>query len=227
MSVQYITKEQLIAFGWRGITDAMLDDLNYTLERYDITTPTRIAHFISQCGHESGLGKYTKELASGSAYEGRKDLGNKYPGDGPRYKGAGYIQLTGRNNYQAFANGVGDQSVMQGVDYVAVKYPWSSAGFWWARAAMNALIDSGATVEQVSRRVNGGYNGLADRKALHARWTEQNPEKELLKVDKWAYEFIEDVMKDYWKRMNGNEEVQKATNAAMNALRRATGNEEE
>lgn len=224
---QLITKAQLSTFGWRGVTDAMLADLNYTLERYDISTPARIAHFMAQCGHESGLGLYTKEVASGSAYEGRKDLGNLQPGDGPKYKGAGYIQLTGRNNYQAFANGVGDQNVMQGVEYVAARYPWASAGFWWNRAVMNALVDGGATVEQVTRRVNGGYNGLEDRKKLYARWTEQNPIKEVIKVDEWAYDFIEQVMKDYWKRMEGNKEVQDATHSAMESLRWATGRKEE
>lgn len=227
MNNQIITGAQLTAFGWRGVTDALLADLNYTLERYAITTPARIAHFMAQCGHESGLGLYTKEVASGFAYEGRKDLGNLQPGDGPKYKGAGYIQLTGRSNYQAFASGIGDQGVMQGVDYVAVRYPWSSAGFWWSRAGMNALIDNGATVEKVTRRVNGGYNGLDERKRLYARWTEQNPVKEEIKVEEWAFSFIEDVMGDYWTRMDGNKEVQEAAHAAMNALRRATGREEQ
>ncbi|MFC5450092.1 hypothetical protein [Paenibacillus aestuarii] len=86
-----ISAAQLSAFGWRGITDTMLTNLNNTLTKYDITTSARIAHFMSQCGHESGLGKYTQELASGTAYEGRADLGNTQWGDGPRYKGAGYI----------------------------------------------------------------------------------------------------------------------------------------
>lgn len=223
----FISVEQLRAFGWRNVTDTLVSELNSTLQRFDITTYDQIAHFISQCGHESGLGLYTKELASGSAYEGRKDLGNTQTGDGPRYKGGGYIQLTGRSNYQRFANFIGDQGVMQGVEYVATHYPWTSAGFWWANAGMNAFIDDGATVEQVSRRVNGGYNGLEDRKKLHARWIEQNPKKEVLKVEDWAFQFIEEVMGDYWHRMAGNEEVQKATNAAMNSLRRATGKEEQ
>lgn len=178
MALERITKEQLITFGWRGVTDAMVGDLNTTLERFSITTPARISHFMSQCAHESGLGLYTKELASGTAYEGRADLGNTRRGDGPKYKGAGYIQLTGRANYQRFANYIGDQRVMEGVDYVAARYPWLSAGFWWLNARMNQLIDNGATVEEVTRRVNGGYNGLSDRKALYTRWTFQNREEE-------------------------------------------------
>ncbi|KPV60707.1 endopeptidase [Paenibacillus sp. A3] len=185
MSKQWVTAEQLANFGWRSTTIAVMDDLNDALTRYDITTPDRIAHFMSQCGHESGLGLYTKELASGAAYEGRIDLGNVNPGDGPRYKGAGYIQLTGRCNYQRFANHIGDAAVMQGVDYVAAKYPWSSAGFWWANAGMNQLVDSGANVTQITRRVNGGYNGSADRQALYQRWISQNKEADepVLKED--------------------------------------------
>ncbi|WP_088832746.1 glycoside hydrolase family 19 protein [Paenibacillus tyrfis] len=178
MSKRWLTAEQLANFGWRNPTIAVIDDLNDALTRYDITTPDRIAHFMSQCGHESGLGVYTKELASGKAYEGRSDLGNVNPGDGPRYKGAGYIQLTGRANYQRFANYIGDAAVMQGVDYVAAKYPWSSAGFWWSAAGMNQLVDSGATVKQVTRRVNGGHNGLEDREALYRKWISLNEEEE-------------------------------------------------
>lgn len=117
--------------------------------------------------HESGRGQWVKELGSGENYEGRRDLGNIYKGDGPRYKGAGYFQLTGRANYQNFANFIGDQNVMQGVDYVASNYPWTSAGFWWHNAGMSAMCDNGATVEQVTRRINGGSNGLAERKQLY------------------------------------------------------------
>jgi putative chitinase len=110
-----------------------------------------------------------KELGDGWEYEGRTDLGNTRPGDGPRYKGAGVIQLTGRANYQAFANFINDPQVMDGVDYVSKTYPFSSAGFWWHNNDMNALCDRGASVEQVTLRVNGGYNGLDDRKAYYRK----------------------------------------------------------
>lgn len=173
-----VTAQQLITFGWRNVNSDMVDDLNRIQVKYGILSDAEVAHFISQCGHESGCGYYMKELASGAAYEGRRDLGNTQPGDGPRFKGAGYIQLTGRTNYQAFANEIGDQRVMEGVDYVAMYYPWSSAGFWWHRAGMSDYIANGATVEQVTRRVNGGYNGLADRQNLYAKWLQQNPNEE-------------------------------------------------
>ncbi|MCX7746131.1 MAG: hypothetical protein N2645_04435 [Clostridia bacterium] len=168
----YINADQLKKLGWVKVNDEMLKDLNNCLQRYNITTPERIRHFISQCSHESGAGNYTKELASGKAYEGRKDLGNVHSGDGPKYKGAGFIQLTGRYNYQAFANAMGDPRIMEGVDYVSKKYPWTSAGFWWDKNHMNDLCDKGATVEQITKRVNGGYNGLDERRKYYRLCTE-------------------------------------------------------
>lgn len=161
-----ITDAQMQAMGW---SNYRLADLNNCINRFAIATSARKRHFISQCSHESACGVYTKELASGTAYEGRTDLGNIYAGDGPKYKGGGYIQLTGRSNYQALANYLGDQNVMHGVDYVAANYPWTSAGFWWYRNNMNALCDAGATVEQVTLRVNGGYNGLESRRTYYNR----------------------------------------------------------
>jgi putative chitinase len=147
----------------RELSESQLKDLNQCLNEFQINTPPRMRHFLSQTAHESGGLKWLKEIADGSAYNGRKDLGNLQPGDGPKYKGAGVIQLTGRNNYQAFSTFIKDPRVMEGVDYVSNTYPFSSAGFWWHRNNMNALCDKGATVEQVTRRVNGGINGLQDR----------------------------------------------------------------
>lgn len=158
-----VTKEQLQQIGWKNINDLVLKDLNSCLDKFNINTPLRIRHFISQCSHESACGLYTKELASGEAYEGRKDLGNTRTGDGKKYKGAGYLQLTGRSNYQSLANYLNDQSVMQGVDYVSSNYPWTSAGYWWQKNNMNSLCDKGATCKEITKKVNGGYNGLEDR----------------------------------------------------------------
>jgi len=164
-----ITKKELEYIWNRTISDSQVNELNVCLEKFEINTKHRMRHFLSQISHESGAGKYAKEIASGDAYEGRRDLGNTQSGDGRRYKGAGYIQLTGRANYQAFANYIKDPRVMEGVDYVAEKYPFTSAGYWWYRNGMNALCDTNPTVEQVTRRVNGGYNGLADRKYYYNR----------------------------------------------------------
>lgn len=168
----YVTADQLKQLGWVNLTDEMIQDLNHCLERYQINNSNRICHFISQCSHESGLGKWSKEISDGSAYEGRQDLGNVQPGDGRKYKGAGYIQLTGRNNYQSFADNIKDPKVMDGVDYVAEKYPWTSAGFWWNKNNMNALCDQGASVKTITQKVNGGYNGLAEREKYYERCKE-------------------------------------------------------
>jgi putative chitinase len=103
-----------------------------------------------------------KELSDGSYLEGRSDLGNTCSGDDPKYKGSGALQLTGRNNYKAFCDALGDAKIMEGCDYVAEHYPFTSAGFWWQNNRMNELCDRGATVEEITLRVNGGYHGLED-----------------------------------------------------------------
>ena len=163
---QFVSKPQLATI-WGCdaslIANHEIDEMNLCLERYDITTPQRIRHFLSQTAHESGGGRYKKELASGDAYEFRDDLGNDEAGDGRKYKGAGYIQLTGKYNYLRLSEYLNDPQVMNGVDYVAENYPFTSAGFWWMDNEMNELIDNGADVLAVTRRVNGGTNGLADR----------------------------------------------------------------
>lgn len=164
---QIVTASQLNTVGWKNVSTAQINDLNSCLNRFNITTIKRIRHFISQCSHESSCGLYTEEIADGSKYEGNKKLGNTQPGDGKKYKGAGYIQLTGRYNYQAFSDYIGDKNVMDGVKYVAAKYPWTSAGFWWMNNNMNSLCDNDASVETITKRVNGGTNGLESRKKYY------------------------------------------------------------
>ncbi|MHB1454802.1 MAG: RHS repeat-associated core domain-containing protein [Saccharofermentanales bacterium] len=176
----YVTKDQLIKLKWNNVTDKMVKSFNTTIIKFDITTPDRIRHFLSQVMQESSFGKYTKEIADGSAYEGRMDLGNTQPGDGQKYKGAGYLQMTGRANYQAFSNFIGDKNIMKGADYVAKNYPWEAAGFWWKNNRMNEIVDSleNASISQstleVSRAVNCGNryskimpNGYKNRKAYY------------------------------------------------------------
>ena len=167
----YVSKRQLAEI-WQCsptlITDSEIVELNKCLETFQITTPSRIRHFLSQTAHESGGGRWKKELSDGWYLEGRTDIGNVYHGDGPKYKGAGYIQLTGRHNYQKFSDYIGDPKVMDGVDYVAETYPYTSAGYWWWSNGMNELCNKNPTVRQVTRRVNGGYNGLTDREHYYA-----------------------------------------------------------
>ena len=172
-----VTKNQL-AYIWNCnenlIKDQKLMELYKCLRTFDITTQPRLRHFISQCSHESNGGRWMKEFASGNDYEGRKDLGNTQKGDGPRYKGAGFIQVTGRYNYQQFANYIKDPKVMNGVDYVSQTYPFTVSGYWWMVNKMNELCDKGATCRQVSTRVNGRdpANGLADREKYYKRCLE-------------------------------------------------------
>jgi putative chitinase len=133
-----------------------------------LDTPNRLAHFMAQVAHESGGFRYMEEIASGQAYEGREDLGNVVAGDGRRYKGRGPLQLTGRANYRKFGRVVGVD--MERHPEIAA-YP--SIGLWvacqyWADKGLNQLADADDVVA-VTRRVNGGQNGLADRKAYVAK----------------------------------------------------------
>lgn len=175
---ELISMAQAVAVFQQQPTPNQLADLNYCCHRFAITTPARIRHFLAQVGHESGGLRWMLELASGDAYEGRKDLGNTQRGDGRRFKGAGAIQLTGRYNYQRFADFIRNQDVMDGAAYVATKYPFTSAGFWWHLNGMNAFIDNGASVRAVSARVNGRdpANGLNDRMAYYGRAMLQFPD---------------------------------------------------
>jgi putative chitinase len=147
------------------VPQGVLEELSKIAESFGITNDLRLAHFLAQCAHESGSWKYRVELASGKAYEGRKDLGNTQPGDGVRFKGRGYIQLTGRVNYGKFSQFIGEDCVAK-PELVADKYPLSSAAFFFNKNKLWAICDQGSTdavVTKVSKRVNGGTNGLADR----------------------------------------------------------------
>ena len=96
------TLKKIMPFATDANIDKFLPHLNDTMATFEIDTPMRQAHFLAQIAHESGSLRYVREIASGEAYEGRQDLGNVMPGDGPRFKGRGLIQLTGRTNYKLF-----------------------------------------------------------------------------------------------------------------------------
>lgn len=147
------------------VPDSVIAQIPDTAHKFNITTNLRLAHFLSQCAHESGNWKYRLEIASGKAYEGRTDLGNTQAGDGVRFKGRGYIQLTGRVNYGKFSTFIGEDCVAN-PELVANKYPLASAAFFFNSNKLWAICDQGSTdevVTKVTRRVNGGTNGLADR----------------------------------------------------------------
>ncbi len=138
-----------------------------TLDRYEISaSPLRVAHFLAQIAHESGELRYTRELASGTAYEGRLDLGNTEPGDGVIFKGRGLIQITGRANYSKVSAALyGDQSLLETPTLLETKEAAClSAGWFWDAHHLNVLADQDL-LENITRRINGGVNGLADRAA--------------------------------------------------------------
>lgn len=137
-----------------------------------INTPLRRAHFLAQIGHESAELTYSEEIASGSAYEGRRDLGNSQPGDGVRFKGRGLIQITGRANYSDYGRSRGrDFTSSTAAAQLLATDPALAvdASCWfWNERNLNPLADSD-NVLAITKIINGGTNGLADRKAILAR----------------------------------------------------------
>jgi putative chitinase len=135
-----------------------------------INSPLRSAHFLAQVGHESGDLRYSEEIASGSAYEGRADLGNTEPGDGSRFKGRGLIQLTGRANYRSFGT-ARHRDFLTGTHPTLLSSDANLAVdvscWFWTTHGLNALAD-GDQLNTITRRINGGTNGLPDR-AAHLR----------------------------------------------------------
>ena|SRR5688572_1331802 len=148
-----------------------LAPLSETMLKYFINTAPRKAAFLAQLIHESGSLQYVREIASGQAYEGRKDLGNTEPGDGRRFKGRGLIQITGRANYKAVSEALGEDFVSTPSLLEEPKWAAMSAGWFWDSRKLNWLADE-ATEEafrKITKRINGGYNGWEDRKKHYLR----------------------------------------------------------
>lgn len=148
------------------------------LKASQCTNVNRIAMWLAQVGHESAGFNATEEYASGAAYEGRADLGNTQPGDGVRFKGRSWIQITGRNNYGLFSQWAYRQRLVPTPTYFVdhsteladLKWAGVGAAWYWtvARTDINALSDR-RDLETVTRRINGGTNGLADRRDRYNR----------------------------------------------------------
>lgn len=136
--------------------------LNDCMIKYAINTNLRIQHFLAQVMHESMCFMYFKEIASGSAYEGRKYLGNDFPGDGVKFKGRGVIQITGRNNYTLIANELNIDCVNHPELLESDKYGILTAGWFWNRKNLNNFADKDDLIS-ITKRINGGLNGLNDR----------------------------------------------------------------
>ena len=174
----------------------VLSELESVIQEFDISNPFRLSHFLAQCAHESGNFKHVRENLNYSAeglvkvfpkyfsketalwyarkpeaianvvYGGRMGNGDKNSGDGWRYRGKGFLQLTGKTNYKAFADHIGDANIMIDSDLVATKYPLTSAAWFFETKKLWKICDEGLhadVVKKVTYRVNGGYNGLADR----------------------------------------------------------------
>lgn len=149
--------------------DRFIEPLNAAMNEFDISeNGLREAAFLAQIAHESAELKYCEEIASGSAYEGRDDLGNLYTGDGIRYKGRGLIQLTGRHNYEACGEALE-------LDLVAcpelLEEPINacrSAAWFWQSHGLNELADKQDFL-RITKRINGGTNGWHERQKYYQR----------------------------------------------------------
>jgi len=177
------------------VPDAVIAQIPDTAAKFNITNPLRLAHFLSQCGHESGgfkaisenlnysvdglkrtFGKYfpgdlatsyarQPEKIASRVYGARMGNGDESTGEGYKFRGRGYIQLTGKANYAKFAQFIGEDTVAN-PDLIATKYPLASAAFFFDSNKLWSICDKGAdeaTVTAVTKRVNGGTNGLPDR----------------------------------------------------------------
>lgn len=177
------------------IPDSVIVQIPDTAKKFNITTTLRLAHFLAQCGHESGGFKAVTEnlnysadglkkifpkyfpgnLASSYArnpekiasrvYGGRMGNGDESTKEGFKFRGRGYIQLTGKSNYAGFSKFIGEDCVSN-PDLVATKYPLASAAFFFNSNKLWAICDKGSTrdvVESVTIRVNGGLIGIEDR----------------------------------------------------------------
>ncbi len=139
--------------------------LSAAMSEAKITTSRRAAAFLAQVAHESAGLYYWEEIASGAAYEGRRDLGNTRAGDGRRYKGRGPIQLTGRSNYRAAGQALRVPLERNPGLAATPKVGFRIAAWFWRTRGLNELADRG-DFREITRRINGGFNGWDDR----VRW---------------------------------------------------------
>lgn len=165
----------LMALAWLQAADGDITQyagpITASMAKYGIDTPLRQAHFLAQIGHESGELRFKEELASGADYEGRKDLGNTQPGDGRLFKGRGFIQLTGRANYTAYARSIGRENDFMADPTLIATDPAlcvDVAGWFWSRRQINALADND-DLTGVTKKINGGVNGIENRRRLLVR----------------------------------------------------------
>jgi len=178
------------------VPDSVISQIPDTAAKFEINTPLRLAHFLSQAGHESGGFRLTKENLNYSAkglngifkkyfptlesalpyerkpekiankvYGGRMGNGPESSGEGAKFCGRGYIQLTGKDNYTAFGKSI-NEDICSNPELVGTKHALTSAAWFWSKNGLNKLADGGSTdavVTSITKRVNGGTIGLEDR----------------------------------------------------------------
>ena len=160
--------ENLTGYSRTLFTQTECDDCNLLFHKTGFNeSPEIAAMLMANILHETGNMRWLKELADGWAYEYRSDLGNTQPGDGPRFKGAGVLQLTGRYNYSVAAKVLKDERIMEGVDYVSTTYPFQSA-IPWIEDNDLLWIAKNQGFDSVCKRINGGWNGINDRRTKFA-----------------------------------------------------------
>jgi putative chitinase len=147
--------------------DKFVEPLNVAMAEFDINNVARETAFLAQAAHESGGFNYMREIATGEAYEGRKDLGNDEPGEGVRFKGRGIFQLTGDTNYRLAGTEIWGDPDWLTYNPQFAEEPMNAcriAGWFWKRNGLNQKADVG-DFRGITKRINGGYNGWADRMA--------------------------------------------------------------
>ncbi len=165
--------------GWRSLRrvvpglgtaeyKSLARELGQAMHDYQINTRKRASMFIAQIAHESAGLRAREEFASGEAYEGRRDLGNTHPGDGKRFKGRSYIQITGRNNYAQISKAWQKDFISNPRRLAEPKYAAKGAAWWWKTHGCNEIADRGDFIG-VTKRINGGTNGLSDRQTYYRR----------------------------------------------------------
>jgi putative chitinase len=178
------------------VPDTVIAQIPGVMEKFGVNTPLRLAHFLAQCGHESGGFRLTQENLNYSAkglmgifkkyfptqaladayarkpekianrvYGNRMGNGPETSGEGFKFRGRGYIQLTGKQNYTAF-DAVVEDDIVGNPDLVSSKHALNSAAWFWKKNGLNLIADTGASnevVTKITKRVNGGTIGLPDR----------------------------------------------------------------
>lgn len=148
--------------------DMAYEHLVAACREFEIDNPPRIAAFLAQIAHESGELRYVREIASGEAYEGRKNLGNVHPGDGKVFKGRGYLQITGRTNYKRCGEALGIDLTGNPILLEETDLACRSAAWFWKDKGLNELADKD-DFRLITKRINGGYNGWLSRLDYYER----------------------------------------------------------